>query len=67
MDPGSQEYSQGLEAANFKRERDVTPNGKKQSDFLVSPDKNFDFSNKNSGLGGNNLRRSEVPKKVKDD
>lgn len=66
MEPGSKEYSQGLSAANLKRERNVTPNGNKQKEYLVSPDKNFDFSNKSTtGLGGGNLRRTEAPRTQK--
>lgn len=65
MDPGSKEYGQGLAAANVKRERNVTPNGTKQTDFLVSPDKKFDFSKKNSGQGGSNLRKTEAPRNLK--
>ena len=36
----------------------MTPNGTKQADLLASPNKNFDFSNKNGG----NLRSTEAPR-----
>ena len=50
----------------MKRERNVTPNGTKQKEFLVSPDKNFDFSNKSTtALGGTNLRKTEAPRTQK--